>query len=218
MSLSDLLKDDIDIHTRDNLANPQTFERKEVKRRFVNGLKKEAMNKLIPTLPPITTDLYIIGNGSGAEIKHGNISDAFDFGTFIPHLVELLGNVDIVAYVSTWAMNRNHALNLLEMLDNGNIKTLTVVTDPYFTTRESAVANTLIEGIQRHNQTFLTFKNHVKSICLLAPDGRTVTVTGSANLSSQPRCEQYILTTHPDVYNFFVDDFFEEMINRNVQK
>jgi hypothetical protein len=215
MSLGDLLNDDVDIHSSDNLKRPKTHLRKEVTRIFVNGLKKEAMTKLIPTLPPPNTDMYIIGNGSGAEIKHGNVSDAFDFGTFIPYLVELLGNVDVIAYVSTWAMNRNHALNLIEMLDNGNIKTLKVVTDPYFTRRESAVANTLIEGIQRHNQTFLTFKNHVKAICLLAPDGRTVTVTGSANLSSQPRCEQYNLTTAPDVYNFFVADFFEEMIKRN---
>lgn len=36
--------------------------------------------------------------------------------------------------------------------------------------------------------------------------------SGKANLSAQPRCEQYVLTTAPDVYQFFRDEFFEAMI------
>lgn len=216
--LSDLLNDDASIHSSDNLKNPAKHERKEVKRKFINGLKQQALTQLIPELPPIDTDLYIIGNGAGAEKINGRTVDSFDFGSFLPVLVEMLGNKDITAYVSTWTMNRNHATIMIDLLDNGNISKLVVASDPYFTRRESAVAATLIQGIQKHKQTFITFKNHVKSICLKAPDGKTVTVSGSANLSAQPRCEQYILTTHPDVYQFFVSEFFEYMVNKNAKK
>jgi len=213
--LSDLLDDTTTLHSSDNLKRPKLHERKEAKRLFINGMKKEALTKLITKLPSPDTDLYIVGNGAGAEKIVGRSVDAFDFGTFIPHLVEMLGNTDITAYISTWAMNRNHALSIIELLDNHNITKLAIVTDPYFTRRESAVANTLIEGIQKHKQIFLTFKNHVKCIALKNKHGQTVTITGSANLSAQPRCEQYILTTSTDVYEFFVNEFFEAMIQGN---
>jgi len=193
------------------LSRPLVHARRLAKRRMVNGLKKQALTALIPTLPDVDTDLYVIGNGAGAEIKHGINPQAFDFGSFLPHIVTLLGDRDCTAYVSTWTMARNHALTMLEMLDDGRLSTLTVATDPYFRKREAAICAELVDGLQRRGQTFLCWKNHVKAICIASPGGRYCTITGSANLSAQPRCEQYNLTTSPDVYQFFVSEFFEEM-------
>jgi hypothetical protein len=115
-------------------------------------------------------------------------------------------------------MNRNHALTLVEMLDAGALARLTVLTDPYFKRRESSVCAELIIGMQRHpdRARFLAFKNHVKAICISnADESRVVTVTGSANLSAQPRAEQYVLTTDPGVFRFFVDEFFLAMAGNN---
>lgn len=211
--LDGLLKGDDDLETDKQLQKPIKHERKEAKRQFVNGLKKQALNDLIPTLPPPDTDIYVIGNGAGAEVRHGINPQAFDFGSFIPHIVAMLGDRDCTVYVSTWTMNRNHSHALLEMCDNGQIKELTVCTDPYFKRREAAVCNELVNGLVDRGQRFLCWKNHVKAICIQSPDGRTCTITGSANLSSQPRCEQYVLTTAPDVYQFYVSEFFEAMID-----
>jgi len=214
--LDALLADDLpDLETAEQLGRSATFQHEAEHRVFVNGLKKQALSALIPTLPPPNVDLYVIGNGAGAERRSavgGVAPEAFDFGTFIPHLVEMLGDVGCIGYVSTWVMNRNHCLSLIELLDSGRLARLTVLTDPYFKRRESAVCNELITGFQRHPERtrFLAFKNHIKAICISTADGsQTVTVTGSANLSAQPRCEQYVLTTAPDVYRFFVDEFFE---------
>lgn len=205
--------DDTDLETARQLSRPLTYARREAKRQFISGLKREALNELIPTLPPPDVDLYVIGNGAGAEIRHGINPLAFDFGTFIPHVVRMLGDRQCIAYVSTWTMARGHAKTMLQMLDDGRLSALTVATDPYFRKREAAICNELITGLVDRGQRFLCWKNHVKAIAIGAPDGRTCTITGSANLSAQPRCEQYVLTTDPGVYQFFVMEFFEAMVN-----
>lgn len=208
-----------DLETVRQLRRPALVARAAARRQFVNGLKKQALTELIPTLPPPNTDLYVIGNGAGAEKKWtpgGIDAQCFDFGTFIPHLVALLGGRDCTGYISSWTMNRNHALAMIELLDAGALGRLTVFTDPYFARREPGVYAELVTGLQRHTPRgrYLSFKNHVKAICLATADGsRTVTVTGSANLSAQPRAEQYVLTTAPDVYRFFVTEFFEAMLS-----
>ena len=216
--LDALLDDSTETETARQLDRPKSHAHRAQKRQFVNGLKKQALTDLIPELPPPDTDLYVIGNGAGSEkkwLEGGTDNRAFDFGTFIPFLVEQLGNTACIAYISTWTMNRNHALSMIELLDGGQLDRLTVFTDPYFQRRESSVAAELITGIQRHpgRARYLAFKNHIKAMCIAAPGERqVVTVTGSANLSAQPRCEQYVLTTAPDVYRFFVTEFFEAML------
>lgn len=209
-----------EIETARQLSSPKVYARREAKRQFVSGLKREALTELIPALPEPGTDLYVVGNGAGAEQKRapgGIAAQAFDFGSFLPVCVGYLGGVSCTAYISTWTMNRGHALTMLEMLDDGRLSALTVCTDPYFKRREAAVAHELISGLMDRGQRFLAWKNHVKCIAIEAPDGRTCTITGSANLSAQPRCEQYVLTTAPEVYRFFRDDFFHAMIDAQEQ-
>ncbi len=210
---------DDEIETERTLPRPIVHARRAAKRQLINGLKKQALNKLIPSLPPEDTDLYIVSNGSGAEkrwLADGIDYEVFDFGTFIPHLVDLLGGHDCIGWVSTWTMNRNHALTLAEMLTDWRFARLTVFTDPYFQRRTPAVAAVLIDGLHRFpgRGRYFAFKNHVKLICIAnADESRTAVISGSANLSAQPRCEQYVLTTARDVYEFYKREFFEAMLN-----
>lgn len=206
-----------ELETTRQLDQPKLHYCRNAKREFVSGLKREALNQLIPELPTPDTDLYVIGNGAGAEIRHGINPLAFDFGSFIPHVVKMLGNHRCTAYVSSWTMNRQHVKTMLEMLDDGRLVELTCVTDPYFKRREAAIAAELINGLLDRHQRFLAFKNHVKCIALSNPAGNTCVITGSANLSAQPRCEQYVLTTAPDVYQFFRDEFFEAMFDASAE-
>ena len=206
--------DDGQLTTARQLDAPKIYIKKTAERRMVNGLKKQALNRLIPQLPPPDTDMYIIGNGAGAEVKHGINPEAFDFGTFLSFIIDILGH-GCIAHISTWTMNRNHALNMIEMLDDGRLSQLSVLTDPYFQTREPSVAAILIEGILKHgdNSRYLAFKNHCKIIAVSDEKGENYcTITGSANLSAQPRCEQYVLTTSPEVYHFFINQFFKAMM------
>jgi hypothetical protein len=201
------------LETDAQLPQPIVTARQVTRRAFVAGLKREALSELIPQLPPPDTDLYVIGNGAGAEIRHGINPQAFDFGSFVPVVVRLLGEVGCTAYVSTWTMNRGHAKTFLQMLDDGRLAALTVVTGRYFKRRESTIYTELVSGLQARGQRYLAFANHCKIIAVANADStRFCTITGSANLSAQPRCEQYVLTTAPAVYRFFVDQFFEAIL------
>lgn len=201
-----------ELETARQLTRPLLHARRAAKREFVNGLKREALNQLIPALPPPDTDLYIIGNGAGAEIKHGINPLAFDFGSFIPHVVRMLGDNQCTAYVSSWTMNENHVKSMIEMLADGRLAALAVMVDPYFSRRTPAIYARLITGLGQHGGRFKAFKNHVKCIALSNPAGACCTIMGSANLSAQPRTENYTLTTAPDVYRWIVEEFFEEML------
>lgn len=200
--------------TRRQLPTPIIQARKHARRQFVAGLKKEALNILIPSLPDEDTDLWIVSNGSGAEIRHGINPLAFDFGSFIPHLVRMLGDKDCQAYVSTWTAARTHTLTMLDMLADGRLRTLTFASDPYFSRREAAIYSEFVLGLAKYpgRARYLAWKNHCKIIAIANADNtRFCCVTGSANLSSQPRTESYVLSTSPDVFWFFRDQFFEVM-------
>ena len=202
------------VETTEQLPVPKRYDRRKIeKREYINGLKKQALTELIKELPPPDTDLYIISNGSGGTFKQAGDPLIFEFGHFIPVLVGMLGGRGCIAYVSTWTMARQHALNMLQMVDTGEIAHLAVMTDAYFLRRESAIANQLVTGLQARGQRFIAFKNHTKALTISNAEGtRFVTVTGSANLSSQPRAENFNLTTDPGLHAFLRDEFFEVML------
>jgi len=214
MSLNDLLTEEDLIQTGETLGRPKVLTKTVAKRHLISGLKRQAISKLIPTLPPPDTDLYVIGNGAGTRAIMAEQDEAFDLGTFLYHLVDLLGGDGIQAHISTWSMNPNHAHGLIDLLDTGGFQSLVVMSDPYFPRVKPEAANILILGMQKHKQPFITFKNHLKAICLKAPDDRTVSITGSANLSWQPRTENYNLTTSPDVYDFYIREYFNVMLDK----
>ncbi len=207
--------------TSAQLPAPLTFRHAVGRREYIAGLKREALNVLIPELPAPNVDLYIVGNGSGAEVRHGVNPLAFDFGSFIPHVVRMLGDQGCTAYVSTWTASRIHTLTMLEMLADGRRDRLTFAGDPYFRRRSAAICSEFLSGLQPYGDRAraLFWKNHCKAIAIAAPDGaRTCVITGSANLSAQPRTEQYVLTTDPAAYVFYRDQFFEAMIANANQK
>lgn len=202
--------------TSTQLESPIRFDKKTARREFKAGLKKEALTELIPTLPPPDTDLWLVSNGDGAETGRGAINlQAFDFGSFIPHVVRLLGNDQCRLYISTWTCNRTHVLNLLAMLREGELGYFTFCCDPYFRTRETALCTELLLGMQEYpDKTRAVFwKNHAKIIAIANQDEtQTCVIVGSANLSAQPRAESYVMSCAPEVYKFYRDQFFEAMI------
>ena len=203
-----------EVQTSRNLRKPIRKEIAGRKREYINGLKKQALTDLVASLPPEDTDLYILSNGSGSTYRLGGQALAFEFGHFIPVLAGMMNITGGWMYLSTWTMNRAHSLNILEFIDNGTYGHVAVMTDPYFLRRESAVANNLVEGILRRKQRFIAFKNHVKCLCMATADEtQTVVVTGSANLSSQPRAENFILSTNRELYQWMKTEFFEAMFN-----
>lgn len=208
-----------DLETPRGLKRPITHYRKAARREFRAALAKEALNQVVPSLPDRDTVLYVLSNGSGAEIRHGIDPLKFSFGDFLPVVCSYLGDRDIRAYVATWTMARAHALTMIEMLTDGRLASLTFFCDPYFRKRESAICSEFVLGLQRFGERgrFLAFKTHAKIIALAAPDGNTCVIMGSPNLSQQPRVENFTVDTDPGVFDWLVRDYFEAMFNEQTE-
>lgn len=206
-------EDDGDIQTARTLKSVLRQERKAAQRVFINDQKRAALSTLLPELPPPDTDIFLITSGLGAEANHGVISQSPDLGTFIPHIVTLLGDKDCIAYISTWTCNHWHAQTMLELVDTGRVKSLCFFSDPYFMQRSPAIATPLVTGLMERGQKVKLFKNHCKILNLANHDeSKSCTVMSSANLSAQPRSENLHISTSLDVYNWVKNDFFIAML------
>ncbi|NJL53937.1 hypothetical protein HC928_01440 [bacterium] len=189
----------------------QVILEKRAEYRFINGLRRQTLTALIPELPPPGTDLYILGNGAGAERTNGTDRGVFDFGTFIPYLIHMVApDGGATLLVSSWTMNKRNADAIVECLENGAVADAMICTDPYFNAREPQIATYLASALIAGGHRYAAFRNHAKVICVASKDrARTAVVTGSANLSSQPRVEQYVLTTSTEVFAFFSHNLFD---------
>jgi hypothetical protein len=67
--------------------------------------------------------------------------------------------------------------------------------------RESAVANTLIEGLRARRQRYVAFQNHTKVMLLAAPPDYLV-MEGSANFTANPRLEQTVFSNDRALFDF----------------
>lgn len=216
------LDDEYSTETPNALDASISHTRKVSHRRTMIAEKEQNLAALITELPPPDCDLYIVGNADGREhSRSGHITaNSFDFGSFVGVCIDMLlkdtgqaGGVEL--YVSTWVLNRDTVQMFADNLEAGRLSGLHVIADKFLKRRHtSAVYAQLVETIQAHPPSrIILAPNHCKILCMSVA-GRCVTITGSANLSAVARTEQYILTTSPDVYAFFVRDFFEAIYDK----
>jgi hypothetical protein len=209
------IEDDSDIQTARTLKSVLRLERKAAERVFINDQKRAALAEIMPCLPGTDTDLFIITAGLGAEANRGVISHSPDLGTFIPHIVALLGDKDCIVYISTWTCNHWHAQTMLELLDTGRVKSLCFFSDPYFMQRSPAIATPLVTGLKERGQQVKLWKNHTKILAIANhSESRSCVVMSSANLSAQPRAEQLHISSAPAVYQWVRDAFFLAMLKQ----
>ena len=90
------------------------------------------------------------------------------------------------------------------------IGTVHFLTGLYFKRRETSVYSRLLNGLRDRGSTFRAFQNHAKILLLNHGDDH-YTITGSANLTANPRAEQYDWTNDRAVWTFY-RDWFAEML------
>lgn len=212
-----LADDGDELETVRGLDKPLLFARQAAKRQTIAAQKQENLARLIPTLPPPDTDLIILGTAEGKESARTGLIDsgAFDFGSFIPHGVELLGNQGITCYASTWVLNRQHVEMFCDLLDSGRLAALYVLSDPFLKRRHTAaVYGQLVTVIQaRPPSRIKLFPNHAKILAMCDPvQSRFLSVQGSSNLTAVQRVENYHVSSVPEVYHFYRTQFFERML------
>ncbi|GHU69976.1 hypothetical protein FACS1894184_14800 [Clostridia bacterium] len=145
----------------------------------------------------------LLQNGMPAqgEAVHVISGGVFDYWDIIPWIINNYGAASELL-ASTWTMNRECVLSLLNLYDSGKIRSMGIVSGDYFKNRETAVFATLYEGMQQRNQPFACFNNHAKVLLIHIPDVCWFVAEGSANFNANPRLEQFQLMNDKELYNF----------------
>lgn len=196
------MSDNLDwIFDDDNISQTNTtissrMERAVLKRTRIQALQHKSASSFLKTLPKSGESYHIISNGN------------FDYFTFVPIVINLLGNYSAEYYGSTWTMNRGNVIDLLELFDSGKLGSINILTGLYFKQRESAVYATLYNGIQERKQRYKALKNHAK-IMLMRHHGNYIVMEGSANFTANPRIEQTTIINDEELYNFHKDWMLE---------
>lgn len=165
-------------------------------------LQTKELARIMPALPEPGESHHLVSDGR------------FDYWRWVPHLLGLLGPA-AEAYVSSWTMNRQNVLEMLELFDAGKIQRLAVLTGLYFKRRESAVYAQLVTGLMARGQRYSAFANHAKVMLLTEASGtHWLTLEGSANLTGNPRLEQQVITNDRGVYQMH-RTWMEQMLTRS---
>jgi DNA modification methylase len=159
-----------------------------------------------PTQKPVELAARAIRNSS----RPGDI-----YFNIIAEAVRIMGGAEEF-YGSTWTMNRVNVLEMVEMLDSGKIKKLSILTGTYFKQRESSVYAQLLTALKRRGMRYVAFINHTK-IALIKQGNDYIVFEGSANFTANPRLENFIIANSRELYEFH-RGWMEEMLNDKNKK
>lgn len=146
--------------------------------RHVIGRKKATLQELVGEL---RQDEHIHIPSFGAWSMHDMLA----------HIVAQTGPADV--WITSWTITELPVRRILDLLDNGAIRSLRML----LSERVEAM-NPAAHQLARFNVEVKLTKIHAKSIVVLN-DSWGITVSGSANLTLNPRIEKYVICTHRTV-------------------
>lgn len=141
----------------------------------------------------------------------------FNFWTICPALINWSGGYVDEVLASTWTTNYSNVKELFQLWDEGKIGTSSWVVGSYFKTRESSVYAMLADGLIKRGGRIIAFENHSKVLLISNKDqNKWYCVEGSANMTSNPRLEQYLIANSRELYEFH-RNWFMEMLDVTTQ-
>lgn len=166
------------------------MKRKIDKQTYIFRDKTEKCKSLLKELPKENEILHIV--------TYGN----YDYFSYLPTIIDLIGTIDIF-YGSTWTMNNVNVQELFKLYDSGKIKEIAILSGLYFKSRETAVYAKLLQGLLERNQKFICFENHTKVMLIGNYEQNLyIVLEGSANFTANPRLEQNIILNNKETFDF----------------
>ena len=146
--------------------------------------------------------------GAAAAIagwKRGGRAIGLTMGQFslidlIRAVLDRTGPADVV--LSTWTTGIRDADAAAWLVSSGAIKSLSIVTDRSFPSRQPGYAKRLIELFGA--DAIVCCRTHAK-FAVIHNDGWKVTIRSSMNLNKNPRYEQFDIDDNPEIASFFLD-------------
>lgn len=116
--------------------------------------------------------------------------------------------------LSTFSMAITDAELLLRWQNNGLIGRLDLYLGEIFDSKFAEVYNTLKAAAAARGGRVAVFRNHSKVMAGFG-DRFDFAIEGSANLNSNPRCEQTVITTDTGVARFYKEEVFDNIKSFN---
>jgi len=176
----------------------RTMANRYEKRKGVRVHREENLRKVFPASLEKDCAYHFLTSGDIDQLSYPTV------------IVEKMGVFEAF-YCSTWTMTKMDVDIIESWQVAGLIKTPTFCVGEYFAKRETAAYATLIDMIQRSKGRVRCFPNHAKIVLLgSAERDEWITVTGSSNLSMNPRCEQTTVWNDIEIYRFY-QEWFESL-------
>lgn len=125
-------------------------------------------------------------------------------------MLEKIGPADVV--ISTWSAGLRDSAALNYMRECGRVKSVLIILDRSYSTRQPEYAVTVEEAFGKAN--IRTTNTHAKFV-LMRSEKNTICIRSSMNLNKNDRCENFDLDDDPDIFDFYMDfvrDVFEKTI------
>lgn len=123
---------------------------------------------------------------------HVMSSGDVDSMSFVAHLMQHVGAMDYVAF-STWCMAVDDVLRLGRWIDTGQIGRLDAYVGEIFPGSYAREHKALCETVRKCGGRVAVFRNHSK-VFLLRSGQRAWVVESSANINTNPRTENTVIT------------------------
>jgi len=172
------------------------------------SLSKRASNAGKKMLPYQHAKEAVSGFAKGGRVI-GLTKGQFSLLHLIREILEHTGRADVT--ISTWSAGLYDASALYELKQSGKIKSVLIITDRSYITRQKEYATTLERAFGK--ECIRTTNTHAKFV-LISNDEWSVCIRSSMNLNENKRCENFDIDDDQDIFNFyqgFCDEIFEKM-------
>jgi len=170
---------------------PPRFEAKAKRREMINMLRVSNAAEHLDHLP-----------GPGCAI-HAIMKGNYSYADMIPAVLKLSApaRFDYLA-ATTLGFSQKAALQLIGLIDSGNVRTLDFVCADFFEKADPEVCKFAREELSRRGSRFAAARCHAKIILMGLDDGSRYVSESSANIRACRSIEQFALTNDPDLYEF----------------
>lgn len=172
------------------------------------SISKRASNKGLKMLPFQFAKEAVSGFGKGGRIV-GLTKGQFSLIHLISEVLKIAGPANVL--ISTWSAGVYDATALYEMLKNGLILDVLIITDRSYPTRQKEYAVTLEMAFGKDK--IRTTNTHAKFV-LISNNEWKICIRSSMNLNENKRCENFDIDDDAEIFNFyqsFADEVFDAM-------
>lgn len=173
------------------LKQRTTLARRTAKRTMVSALQSRNAIKEINVLPDHEETLHVICRGN------------FPLWQIIPAILQMAAPATITELsIATLGFSTGNAIDLLNLIDAGQIGTTAIVASVYFERQNPSEYRLMAEGLSERGHRIVAIRSHAKVIAIELSDGRQFAIESSANLRSCRNIEQLSFTQSRELYQF----------------